>query len=356
MKKILHVTNRLSEGGVETFLLNLLPELNSLGYKVDLLVLDKNELLMKSQFIQCGINVIITPYKSIYDIRNIFFLSRVFKKYDLIHSHLFPSQYYVAISSLLTKKKIVTTEHCTINKRRKWLYWPLEFFIYSLYNSIVGVSEAASTNLKRWIPTVSKKIITIFNGIELKTFSSNSSLSKTDIGLNDSDFMIVMTARFFEQKDHSSVISALTYLTPDVKVVFIGSGERMQECQELALNLDVYDRVLFLGRRNDVAAIIKTSDICVLSTHYEGLPVSIIEYMSVGKAIIATNVDGVNEMIDAQFLFQENNPKDLSDKILLLKNNPHLRKLQAEKNKNNSEKFNLIMMINEYDSLYRKLS
>jgi len=130
----------------------------------------------------------------------------------------------------------------------------------------------------------------------------------------------------------------------------------MQECQELALNLDVYDRVLFLGRRNDVAAIIKTSDICVLSTHYEGLPVSIIEYMSVGKAIIATNVDGVNEMIDAQFLFQENNPKDLSDKILLLKNNPHLRKLQAEKNKNNSEKFNLIMMINEYDSLYRKLS
>lgn len=354
--KILHVTNRLSEGGVETFLYNLLPSLKEKGHEVSLLVLDKSEIKMKGLFEAAGICVIVAPFSSIYDARNIRYLYTQFKQYDLIHSHLFPSQYFTAISAFLAGKKTITTEHCTENKRRKLFFWPLEFMIYLSYDSIIGVSNAAVSNLSRWMPMLGKKIKPILNGIKLDQFSHVNSIDRKLFGINADDFLIVMTARFFEQKDHDTLIRALTYLPSSVKTIFIGSGERLEICVNFAKKLNVTDRCIFLGRRDDVASIVNIADICVLSTNYEGLPVSIIEYMACGKPVIATNVDGVDEMIDHHFLFDKGDAENLAEKINLLRNDEKLLALQSYENKRKSTEYELDKMVCKYIEEYNKLS
>ena len=86
--KILHITNSLSEGGVESFLLNLLPRLREKGYAVELLVLNRNSVSMKKVFEDNGIKVNIGKYNNLYNPFNVFVLRKYLTYYDIIHVHL----------------------------------------------------------------------------------------------------------------------------------------------------------------------------------------------------------------------------------------------------------------------------
>jgi glycosyltransferase involved in cell wall biosynthesis len=90
--KILHVTNNFSEGGVETFLLTLLPALKNAGHDITLLVLDKNKAKLTPVIAQQGISVCVGKYNNVHDPRNIFLIRSFIRrgKYDIVHAHLFP--------------------------------------------------------------------------------------------------------------------------------------------------------------------------------------------------------------------------------------------------------------------------
>ncbi|EOU9539647.1 glycosyltransferase family 4 protein [Cronobacter dublinensis] len=354
--RVLHVTNRLSEGGVETFLLNLLPALRKQNIEADLLVLDNKEILMAEQFRKEGVKVFSSPHDGLRNIKHIKYLMEMSSEYDVIHSHLFPSQYYVAIAGCLKKKKLITTEHCNFNKRRKLPFKPIEYIAYSFYNKIIGVSKAAAANLIRWLPLLNYKIVTISNGINIKPFENIRAISREELKVPEGAFLIVMTARFFKQKDHITLIRALPYLPDNVEVIFIGSGDTMDDSILEAQKLQVAQRCHFLGRRGDVPEIIKAADLCVLSTHYEGLPVSVIEYMASAKAVIATNVDGLNEMIESTCLSKPNDAEDLAEKIKLILCDKNYKHLMETRNHAKSADFSLDQMVSSYISLYRSLS
>ena len=96
--RILHITGTLSEGGLETFLITLLPCLKQQipGSTMDVLVLDKNKDSMADEFERSGIHVIHGKYASVRNPLNLFFLYKYIRRYDFIHAHLFPAQYFVA--------------------------------------------------------------------------------------------------------------------------------------------------------------------------------------------------------------------------------------------------------------------
>lgn len=89
----------------------------------------------------------------------------------------------------------------------------------------------------------------------------------------------------------------------------------MPACKEEARTSGLENRIRFLGRRADVPRIIASSDICVLSTHYEGLPISVLEYMAAGKPVIVTNVDGIPELMpDPYWMVAPQNAEELGRK------------------------------------------
>ena len=146
----------------------------------------------------------------------------------------------------------------------------------------------------------------------------------------------------------------MQYLPSHVYLCLIGSGEAQDNCQILSKELGVDARVIFLGRRSDVPAIIQSADICVLSTHYEGLPVSILEYFAAGKPVVATDVDGVRELIgDISLLSYPENAEDLSRKILNLINDPDKANIISQNNKNKMKYFSLENMTRKYLDIYK---
>lgn len=354
--KILHVTNQLAEGGVESFLLQLLPRLREKGYEITLLVMKWTAVSLKEEFENLGIKVIVGKYKSSYNPLNIFYIKRFLGDYEVVHVHLWPAQLYVALGWRLSgaKARLVTTEHNNFNKRRKYkFYRPVEQWMYSQFKVIAGVCDASKNNLSVWISH--KHIVSIPNGIEREKFCNAQAYDKNELNLPPEAFVLTMTARFFSQKDHKTLIQALSFLPSFVYLLLVGSGSTMQECQELTESLNLSKRVYFLGRRSDVARILKTSDLCVLSTHYEGLPISIIEYMVAGKAVVATDVEGVRELVNnEEFLAKPGNNEDLAKKIKVLIEDREKLYQVANQNLIRSELYSVKNMVEQYECIYRE--
>lgn len=354
--KILHITNGLSEGGVESFLLTLLPRLREKGHKVDLLVLNCGSVAMKEAFEKNGIHVYVGKYSNIYNPLNILVLKKYLSHYDIVHTHLWPAQLYVSVGKSLwaTSAKFITTEHNNFNKRRKIkLYRFVEQWMYGRFDRIVGVCETSCQNLLKWIKH--SGVTAVHNGIQCELFSDAEPYGKKELGLPSSAFMVTMTARFFPQKDQQTLIRAMSQLPPDIHLVFVGSGETLLSCQKMSEELGISGRVHFLGRRTDVNRILKTSDLCVLSTHYEGLPISILEYMAAGKAVVATDVDGVREMLSTDCLAVPADAEDMALKIKRFFEDKELTVRVAERNSLYSLQYNVASMVNQYDHIYKKV-
>ncbi|MCY7277610.1 MAG: glycosyltransferase family 4 protein [Phormidesmis sp. CAN_BIN44] len=109
---------------------------------------------------------------------------------------------------------------------------------------------------------------------------------------------LIMVARFNEQKDQATLLKAIAQLKQEsFSLDLVGSGPSLEACKTLAETLGIADRVNFLGDRQDVPDLLARSQIFVLSTHYEGLPISILEAMRTGLPVIATSVNGIPEEV-----------------------------------------------------------
>jgi glycosyltransferase involved in cell wall biosynthesis len=109
---------------------------------------------------------------------------------------------------------------------------------------------------------------------------------------------LVMVARFDQQKDHAGLLQALAGLTELVwSLDLIGDGPRQEECRKLAASLQLTDRIRFLGLRTDVSELLRQAQLGVLVSHWEGLPLTILEAMRAGLPMVASRVGGVSEAI-----------------------------------------------------------
>lgn len=361
--KILYVITSLKPGGAEKLIEESLP-IMKINHNIDvevLLLTDKGNIFDKKLKYN-NIKIYVSPHKKIRSIKNLFYLLNHFKKnrYDIVHSHLFPCNYFVAIASKLIftqKPKLITTEHNTHNKRRnKFYYRPIEKFVYSIYDYVVSISEGTEQALLNWInPKFSKKFIVIENGINLEEFINALPYNKTylDNRFDNSSKLLVMVGSFSKQKDQSTIIRAMKDLSEDTFLILVGEGPMRLKNEYLAKELKVEERVNFLGIRSDVPRILKSSDIVILSSNWEGFGLAAAEGMASRKPVIASNVSGLAEMVKgAGFLYEKGNSIILKDMILSLLNNKTRYDIVAEKCYERSKKYDINRMVQEYLNIY----
>lgn len=176
------------------------------------------------------------------------------------------------------------------------------------------------------------------------------------LGIDDGHVMIFMSARFSAAKDQSTVVKSFPFLLNNRKIhiVFAGDGPLLENVKLLAEQMGISANIHFLGFRNDIPEIIKASDICVLSSKWEGFGLVAVEYMAAGKPVIASNVDGLNDVVrGAGMLFEQGNEKELAEKINLLIADDSLYNQMSKNCMKRSELYDLSHMISSYLSLYK---
>ncbi len=357
--KIIHVITSLSTGGAEKLMVDLLPRLRDLGNEVELLVFNGTRTSFYNELEQNGIKIHhLSIGGNVYNPLNIFKLIKYIKHYDIIHTHNTACQYFVPLAKIISfaKCKLVTTEHNTSNRRRKYnLFRLIDSWMYSRYEKIICISDQAEINLREFIKINNSNICTIYNGVNISRFANaepSEEIKSNFVGLN----LAIMVAGFRNQKDQPTLIKAYRHLPENYHLILVGDGERRSEFETLVKELKLKDRVHLLGLRTDVPELLKAVEVVVMSSHYEGLSLSNIEGMASGNPFVASDVDGLREITDGYgVLFPHEDDKALADIILKLSTDKEYRQSVIEKCNKRAEQYDISKMAQNYNNVYMNL-
>lgn len=341
-------------------LVEIVPRLISKGYDVDVLVFDGSCSPFMDELKKSSVRIISLDgeNKSPYALSHLFQMVKIVGEYDIVHSHTTPAQIFTVLSRVISfsSPRLITTEHNTFNRRRgHFFYKLLDKAMYYFYDSIICISDKSKENLVNHIGE-SDKIVVVKNGIDIEKFEKAEPLLRRSLGLEETDFVLIMVARFMRAKDQDTIIKALQNLPSHYKLLLAGNGERKEFCEHLSKELRVDDRVLFLGNRADVPQLLHTADVVLMSSHWEGLSLSSVEGMAVGKPFVASRVDGLKEVVDgAGILFNEGDYKELSEILCLLEKDKGLYNNVAEKCLLRAREYDIGKMVSSYCEIYNHI-
>lgn len=358
----------MTAGGKERRLTELMKALKKLpDFEFQLALMSRD--IHYDEIFRLGIKINFILRETRRDIRaflNYYKLLREFKP-DIVHCWDTMTAIYVTPFCKILKIKLVngmvvdTQVRQTFNNKyllRARLTFPFADVVVG--NSMVGLKSYRAP---------SKKSVCIYNGIDLTRLDrvKDPDIMRKEIfgEVPDNVFVVGMVAAFEPRKDYFTLIKASIQLAgsfDNIRFIYVGNGVNLQKSMQMVPDR-LRNKIIFLGRRNDIESIVNIFDAGVLITnskaHGEGISNSIIEYMALGKPVIATRGGGTNEIVLDNlngFLIDPENEGQLMEKILLLMNDRSLGlRLGKEGEKLIREKFDLKIMTQKYVELYKNL-
>lgn len=363
--KILLLSDSLIKGGRERRMIELI---KGLLKKPDV----QTELVLFSNVIdypeihEIGIPLHIIERKPAKDPRVFYRLLQVCKRFqpDVIHTWSSMTALFAYPSVKLMNIKLVNGN--IANAPHNLKIWDKELFraklTFPFSDVIIGNSEAG---LKAYYAPKSKSLC-IHNGFDFNRISKlkDSEAMREQFQIK-TKYVVGKIAAFTNRKDYHSYIEAalkIVRMRDDVTFLAIGGGPNLEK--EKATVPDKFkDKIIFTGPQFDVESIINILTIGVLSTnidiHGEGISNSIMEYMVLGKPVVATEGGGTNEIVldnKTGFLVPPKSPEILAEKIGYLLDNPEKAQQMGEKGRQRVyDHFNLDKMTEIYYNLYKNL-
>lgn len=356
--KILYCITRSNWGGAQAHLFDLISNQKKIGNEIILIVGEDGEL---AQRVKALGNIKIITLKSLQrninlakDINCIFTLREIFKQAnpDIIHLHSSKAGALGRLAARGINAKVIYTAHGWaftegVSDKKRFVYIFIEKFLAKYTDWIICVSKY-DYNLALKSRVIKKeKSSVIYNGSSRIKY--NNKVGKR--------IRIVMTARFDVPKRQDLLIQAVKELDKEkYELILVGEGKSLKSNKNLAHK---NSNVIFLGFRNDVLDILKESDIFVLISDYEGLPISIIEAMSASMAIVASNVGGIPELISngSNGYLVSSNVREIQNTLELLINDVGLiRKLGQQSLIRYNESFSIEECLYKTNQLYERLS
>lgn len=246
-------------------------------------------------------------------------LSEIIKteKINIIHTHHRMAAFYTRILIKNKKVRFINTSH-NIFYNKKYL----TKYAYSKAN-LVACGNMVKRNLSEYFGLENKDIHVINNAV--KEFDNNIVKIPILEELKEKGYYLVGNiGRLSKQKGIEYFIKSIPKIKnscPMSKYIIVGDGEDKVKLQQLVDELNINEDVIFMGYRSDIQNIISQLDIIVLSSLWEGLPLIPIEAFSVGKSIIATNIEGTSEIVIDNYngiLVPSKNYEMISNKVIEL--------------------------------------
>jgi glycosyltransferase involved in cell wall biosynthesis len=304
--RVLQVVGGMVAGGIETWLINVLRQIDRDRFAIDFLVhtelpchYDEEVRSLGSRIILCPI-VPTKPWQYALKFRKIL---QQYGPYDIVHSHV---HHFSGVVLLLAKLMAVpirighshndNSANQVQQKLSRRLYTFLtKNFINSYANIGLGCSEKAAIDLfgSNW--QQDKRWQIFYCGIELKSFerSCHPNSLRSQLGILEDAFVVGHIGRFERQKNHDYLIDIAAELVqrePKTLFLLIGQGILRAEIEAKVTRLGLGDRFIFLGVRKDVSELMLGAiDVLVLPSFHEGLPVVSIEAQAAGLPLVLSD-------------------------------------------------------------------
>jgi len=216
--------------------------------------------------------------------------ARIAQKPCLVTTHL-PVEHYhgnlQTIKARIGRQIYILLDRC-LNRNRR-------FSRYIIYVSTNQYHQDLSTN-----PALSKYANVIPNGVGLKRFQNqNRRALRTRFSVSDDTLVIVFVGRLTYQKGIDVLLDAIAQFSDDTNITLwlIGTGELEFELKARAANLGLDNRVTFWGSQSEIPAFLGASDIFVLPSRYEGLPMALVEAQAAGLPVVVSRTGEIEKWI-----------------------------------------------------------
>jgi len=306
-------------------------------------------------------------------IKKILALRRFIRVYtpDIIHLHGTRAAFWGRLALIgINKRKpiVIYTLHGFHLIRRKQplklLLLIAERFLNKFTDILVCVSNTDKKLVLKHRIIAANKITIIYNGTKIpehinsRVYSQVVSLKKK-FGISPQDIVLLYIGRLDVPKDIETIIKAIKILIfqkryKNVRLIIVGEGPHKKSLIKSSSQLQDY--IFFVGFQQEVIPFLIISNVLVLSSEWEGLPLVLLEAGAFKKPIIGSNVDGIKEIIRDGYngyLFEFKNPVDLANKIEKFLQNPHLLNQLGNNNfQLVKSRFSLERMLDQYKSLY----
>ncbi|MGG3478579.1 glycosyltransferase [Peribacillus frigoritolerans] len=355
--KILHVIPDFGTGGAEKLVLDLLSNYDKSKFTMAVLSLyNKSNTIYEKQLEKKGVEVFYLGKKPGIDISMINKIIKIFKKYNpaVIHTHRYVVRYTLIPSVLLRIPIRIHTVHNIAEKELDRIGIKLQNIAYRFFNYI---PVAISTSVKNSITDLYKiksDIPLINNGIDIEKYIFKG------IKKNSGIINLIHIGRFSPQKNHDFLIDVFSRVAKEksnVRLRLVGDGELRKHIEDKVKFMGIVDRVEFLGIREDIPNLLAESDIFLMSSDWEGLPLTLLEAMASGLPIVATKVGGIPDVAkhNSNAILVPRKNKELFYKAIVnLIEDFDLRNSMSEKSFLLSREFDIRVAEKQYEELYVK--
>ena len=284
-------------------------------------------------------------------------------KPDVVHTHGYKENLLGGFAAKLNRiPNIVRTYH-----GKSMIGDFMRYNIIELINAylLMDVSIAVSNDLKRFLVkhgVPSKRITVVHNGIVPcnKITAHEKKILRKNLGIGCDEKIIGTIGRMVAVKDHITFINGAKLVLerlPKVKFMIVGDGPLKEKLEQYVRDLGISSRFYFTGFREDATDLLQLFDIFVLTSLHEGIPLALLEAMSLGKPVVATTVGGIPEVIKDNvdgILIPSGDSKDIAESCIRIFNDDTLRNCLSKKAQHQvQEKFILNAMVKNTFDVYK---
>ena len=218
---------------------------------------------------------------------------------QVLHTHHLGQLLYGGLAGRLAGARVVHTEHDshTLSRRRHQF---LLRRLAAIADAVTAVAESITDFLRVQVGIPAQKLSTVANGVDIARFSTAHPLDRSTWGWSDEHVVVGCVARLEKEKGHAMLLDAFRRVHsrhPSLKLLLVGDGSERAALEQFTRQHGVKESVAFLGARTDVPELMAACDIVALTSVREGLPISILEAMAASKAVVATKVGGVPQIV-----------------------------------------------------------
>lgn len=250
-----------------------------------------------------------------------------------------------------------------VAERRSRFYGWIDRWTNRWVDRNVCVSRAVADFCERESGLDPRKTVVIPNGVDLTTFQLAEPIHSSEWGIPESAPVVLTVARLEYQKGIDLLLDAAPQILesgPETHLVIIGDGVDRESLEARAKTSPVASRIHFLGRRSDVPRWMKRAQVMVLPSRWEGMPNVVLEAMAAGLVVVATDVEGVREILADNVngrIVPPGSSQGLAEvTIELLRQSEISRKLGVVAQETVKKDFTIESMVRQYAQLYRELS
>jgi glycosyltransferase involved in cell wall biosynthesis len=357
---VVHVIDELPPDGAERLIVDLLQSRSGRFRYTVLCIVRGGPMVQELE--RMGIPVVVLRRRPGIDLGTLPALIKWLRRNDVavVHTHLYAADTYGRVAAKLAGIRVqFSTRHNTV----AWTGFGrrmLAGLLARLSTRVIACGDQVGRVMQERESIGGQRLVVIPNGINLRRFdNADRHALRRELAIGDDTVLLGVVGRLHAQKGHSDLLNALAALPASVsqyRCVIVGSGPLEQALRLQCARLDLAARVQFLGQRDDIPNVLAALDIFVMPSRWEGLPMALLEAMSLGCAVIATSVGEIPGVISDGSngrLVAPQNTRQLGEALQQLLQDPAMRRQMGESARRTvTESFSAEKTARAYENLY----